>query len=99
MALGFTQQMLANRINVTYQQAQKYERGLNRVSAGRMFQIAHVLGVHVSYFYDGVEEGGSETKETAPVRQQMDLVRNFSRIQSSKQQDALRQLCRSLAEA
>ena len=43
--LGLTQQQLAEMIGVTYQQAHKYERGINRVSAGRLFEIARVLGV------------------------------------------------------
>lgn len=98
IALGFTQQMLAKRIKVTYQQAQKYERGTNRVTAGRLFEIARVLGVPVSYFYEGIEQGGNETDATAPKRHHMDLVRNFSRIDNVKHQNALRQLCRSLAE-
>lgn len=98
IALGFTQQMLAKRIRVTYQQAQKYERGTNRVTAGRLFEIARVLGVTVSYFYEGIEQAGAEADVTAPKRHHMDLVRNFSRIDNVKHQNALRQLCRSLAE-
>ena len=41
--LGLTQQQLADLIGVTYQQAHKYERGINRVSAGRLFEVAQVL--------------------------------------------------------
>src|SRR5262249_38611669 len=51
--LGLTQQQLADLIGVTYQQAHKYERAINRVSAGRLFEIAQVLSVPVSYFFDG----------------------------------------------
>ena len=54
--LGLTQQQLADLIGVTYQQAHKYERGINRVSAGRLFEVAQVLGVPVSYFFDGLEQ-------------------------------------------
>src|ERR1700683_5607912 len=53
--LGFTQQQLADLIGVTYQQAHKYERGINRVSAGRLYEIAHVLSVPVNYFFEGLE--------------------------------------------
>jgi DNA-binding XRE family transcriptional regulator len=45
--LGLTQQQLADLIGVTYQQAHKYERGINRVSAGRLYEIAQVLSVPV----------------------------------------------------
>ena len=48
--LGLTQQQLADLIGVTYQQAHKYERGINRVSAGRLFEIARVLSVAVLLF-------------------------------------------------
>ncbi len=49
--LGLTQQQLADLIGVTYQQAHKYERGINRVSAGRLFEVARVLSVPVAYFF------------------------------------------------
>jgi transcriptional regulator with XRE-family HTH domain len=52
--MGLSQQQLARMIGVTYQQAHKYERGLNRISAGRLFEIAQVLGVPVSWFFDGL---------------------------------------------
>jgi DNA-binding XRE family transcriptional regulator len=52
--LGLTQQQLADLIGVTYQQAHKYERGINRVSAGRLFEVAQVLSVPVSHFFDGL---------------------------------------------
>src|SRR5438876_11052202 len=54
--LGLTQQQLADLIGVTYQQAHKYERGINRVSAGRLYEIAQVLSVPVGYFFEGLEE-------------------------------------------
>ena len=54
--LGLTQQQLAGMIGVTYQQAHKYERGINRVSAGRLFEIARALSAPITYFYEGVGE-------------------------------------------
>ena len=56
--LGLTQQQFAEMIGVTYQQAHKYERGINRVSAGRLYEIARVLNAPITYFYEGV---GDET--------------------------------------
>ncbi|MGF1611429.1 MAG: helix-turn-helix domain-containing protein [Kiloniellales bacterium] len=95
--LGLTQQQLADLIGVTYQQAHKYERGVNRVSAGRLYEIARVLGVDVDYFFEGLEEGSA-----APVseRQRMclDVARNFARIRDERQQQTVSQLCRILAE-
>jgi transcriptional regulator with XRE-family HTH domain len=94
--LGLTQQQLADLIGVTYQQAHKYERGINRVSAGRLFEIAQVLRVPVSYFFDGIDtEGG----RAAGPRERMclELARNFSQISNEKHQEALSQLARALA--
>ena len=54
--LGLTQQQLADLIGVTYQQAHKYERGINRISAGRLYEIAQVLSVPIGYFFDGLED-------------------------------------------
>ena len=55
--LGLSQQQLAQMIGVTYQQAHKYERGLNRISAGRLYEIAQVLKVPVSWFFEGLARG------------------------------------------
>ena len=93
--LGLTQQQLAEMIGVTYQQAHKYERGINRVSAGRLWEIAQVLGVGVSHFFEGLE--GNTEPEVAP-RQRMclELARNFSLIPDERHQEALSQLARAL---
>jgi len=64
--LGLTQQQLAEMIGVTYQQAHKYERGINRVSAGRLFEIARALSAPISYFYEGVgQEGPRQVTHTS----------------------------------
>ena len=50
---GLTQEQLAAALDVSYQQVQKYETGANRISAGRIYQIARKLGVEVGYFFEG----------------------------------------------
>ena len=52
--LGLTQHQMAELIGVTYQQAHKYEKGINRVAAGRLYHIAQALGVEVGYFFEGL---------------------------------------------
>ena len=94
--LGLTQQQLADLIGVTYQQAHKYERGINRVSAGRLFEVAQVLGVPVSYFFDGLEQG-SERGISPRERMCLELARNFAQIPIERHQEALSQLARALA--
>lgn len=94
--LGFTQQQLADLIGVTYQQAHKYERGINRISAGRLFEIAHVLSVPVNYFFEGIEE--QEGRTISPrERMCLELARNFAQIPNERHQEALSQLARVLA--
>ena len=94
--LGLTQQQLADLIGVTYQQAHKYERGINRVSAGRLFEMSKVLNVPVTYFFDGLD---AETEKARTPRERMclELARNFSQISNERHQEALSQLARALA--
>ena len=61
--LGVSQEKLAESIGITFQQVQKYERGSNRVSASRLFQIGQVLDVPVSYFY--ADYSGAREKTAA----------------------------------
>ena len=94
--LGLTQQQLADLIGVTYQQAHKYERGINRVSAGRLYEIAQVLSVPVGYFFDGLD--GQDTRAVSPrERMCLELARNFAQIPNERHQEALSQLARVLA--
>lgn len=95
--LGLSQQQMADMIGVTYQQAHKYERGINRISAGRLYEIAQVLHVPVSYFFDGID--GTSPEQELSMRQRMclELARNFSQIPSEKHREALSQLARALA--
>jgi transcriptional regulator with XRE-family HTH domain len=81
--LGLSQQQLAKMIGVTYQQAHKYERGLNRISAGRLYGIAQVLGVPISM--------------SQRQRMCLELARNFALIDNDKHQEALSQMARALA--
>ena len=52
MLIGMSQEKLGDQLGLTFQQVQKYEKGSNRVSASRLFQMAQILGVTVQFFYD-----------------------------------------------
>ncbi len=56
---GLSQTELGNLINVTFQQVQKYEKGMNRISAGRLQRIAEVLGVPIAFFFTGFDQNAS----------------------------------------
>lgn len=59
--IGMSQASLADALGLTFQQIQKYEKGSNRVGAGRLYEIAKLLKVPVSYFYDGYEGAESSS--------------------------------------
>ena len=60
---GLTQEQLAEALDVSYQQVQKYETGANRISAGRIYQISRKLDVSVGYFFEGLD--GNEESPAA----------------------------------
>ncbi|HJP21724.1 MAG: helix-turn-helix transcriptional regulator [Alphaproteobacteria bacterium] len=95
--LGLTQLELADLIGVTYQQAHKYERGINRVSAGRLYDISQALQVSVGFFFEGLEES-DERPVTQRQRMCLELARNFSMIANERHQQALSSLARALVE-
>ncbi|MCC7282376.1 MAG: helix-turn-helix domain-containing protein [Acetobacteraceae bacterium] len=96
--LGLSQQQLAQMIGVTYQQAHKYERGLNRISAGRLYEIAQVMGVPVSWFFEGLAGGGAHDMNPQQ-RLSLELARNFALIENDQHRQALSAMARALASA
>lgn len=96
LMLGLTQAQLAELIGVTYHQAHRYERGINRMSAGRLFDIARVLTVPVGYFYEGIGEEGTG-QVTQRERMMLEIARNFGDITDARHQEAVSKLARALA--
>ena len=75
LSLGLTQTKVANAINVTFQQIQKYEKGTNGVSSSRLMQLASFLKVPVNYFYEDYPE--NKSRETIPQDETQDLNYSF----------------------
>jgi transcriptional regulator with XRE-family HTH domain len=96
--LGLTQQQMAELIGVTYQQAHKYEKGINRIAAGRLYTIAKALGVDVGYFFEGMETRHS-FKPTPQQRMLLELARHFVALPNRRHQEAICNLARALAAA
>jgi transcriptional regulator with XRE-family HTH domain len=63
--LGYSQEKLGDALGLTFQQVQKYERGANRVSASRLYDLGRVLDVPVSFFFDDYGSGGSKVAASA----------------------------------
>jgi len=108
--LKLTQERLGELLELTFQQVQKYEKGVNRVSAGRLYEIAGVLGVPVSYFFDGAEEFlGAEQAEFAeddsephaPVMtpEMLELISAFQKIEDISLRKSLLNTVRAAASA
>ncbi|MEZ5675610.1 MAG: helix-turn-helix transcriptional regulator [Thalassovita sp.] len=100
--VGMTQQQLAERVGIKFQQIQKYETGANRISASRLWDIADVLEVPVSFFFEGIEgnnsAGRDKSEDMMTNREALDLVRSFYAI-PAEQRRQLFELAKVLSEA
>jgi transcriptional regulator with XRE-family HTH domain len=72
--VGMTQQQLGDIVGIKFQQIQKYETGMNRISASRLWDIAQALDVSISFFFEGFEEEGAEAPAATPEIQRGDLL-------------------------
>lgn len=103
---GTTQQQLASEVGIKFQQIQKYETGMNRVSASRLWDIANVLDVPVSFFFEGMEGGDtSQNGQSANMpsdimtdKEALELLRSYYAIPEN-QRRRLFDLARVLSEA
>ena len=103
---GMSQMVLADHLDLTFQQVQKYEKGTNRISAGRLQRIAEVLTVPIMFFYAGFEETRSKRDSDSVVidfdflqtDDAMRLVRAYSRIRHRGTQLKLVKLTETLAD-
>ena len=109
MLIGMSQERLGEMLGLTFQQVQKYEKGINRIGAGRLFEVAAILGVPVSFFYedvDGKTAGAvlNEGEEPPPVMEflssgeGLQLSLAFMRIKDVKVRRRILDLVRSLAD-
>ena len=112
MLLGMSQEKLGEKLGLTFQQIQKYEKGINRIGASRLFDLSQVLGVPVQFFYeeapsgepqpampDGFAEKPAENSivEFLRSRDGLELNKAFVRISDAKARRAIVDLVRSLA--
>lgn len=93
--LGMSRHQLAQRIGVTHQQTQKYEKGLNRISAGRLVDIARALNKPVEYFFQ--ESLDDIDLPTEHRRMCIQVSRNFMQIKNPASREAINTLIKVLA--
>lgn len=84
MLIGMSQERLGELLGLTFQQVQKYEKGVNRIGAGRLFEVSRILGVGIEYFYEGVNSqltgGFADNPASPPV---MEFVSSGEGLQLS----------------
>jgi transcriptional regulator with XRE-family HTH domain len=111
MLLGMSQEKLGEHLGLTFQQIQKYEKGINRIGASRLFDLAQVLGVPVQFFYDEAPVAGGDTvvagfaerpSDTYVVdflasRDGLELNKAFVRITDARVRRSIVDLVRALA--
>lgn len=108
LELSMSQEQLAERLGLTFQQVQKYEKGINRVAASRLFEIAAALDAPVSHFFEGLSavrpDGLAEDGPTPYLHDELAnpdgraLVELFARIKSPKLRRRVVELLRVLVE-
>jgi transcriptional regulator with XRE-family HTH domain len=98
LSRGMSRQQLASMIGVSHQQTQKYEKGVNRISASRLYIIAQALGQNVKVFYEGLDTGENCTVPDSHQRMCIEISRNFLRIRKPLHQTAVNTLIKTLAE-
>ena len=102
--VGMTQQQLADLVGIKFQQIQKYETGMNRVSASRLWDIAVALGVEGAFFFEGIaaqQETAAATDMPGDLmsdREALELLRSYYAIPEN-QRRRLFDLARVLSEA
>lgn len=108
--LGMSQEKLGEAVRLTFQQIQKYERGVNRIGSSRLYQLSQILDVPVSFFFDdmpaldgralpGLREGPPEPFEKDPLvkRETLELVRAYYRITDAAARKRLFELTKAMA--
>ncbi len=112
MLLGMSQEKLAEKLGLTFQQVQKYEKGINRVGASRLFELAQLLGVGVEFFYEDApamagsvlavpgfadRSGENYIVDFLNSREGLELNRAFMRITDPKVRRSVIELVKSIA--
>lgn len=98
--IGLSQAALGRHLGVTFSQVQKYEKGSNRIGAGRLFHLAMLLGVPVQYFFEGLDgpAGGGDTHAAISAAELARLQAAFQRIADPLTRQALVSLASSMGE-
>ncbi|MCC6787639.1 MAG: helix-turn-helix transcriptional regulator [Hyphomonadaceae bacterium] len=104
LEIGMSQERLAELLGVTFQQVQKYEKGVNRIAVGRLLDIANALEISASRFFDGLErrgvaeDGQDYVNDALATPEGAQLMALFATIKSQKIRRKVLELVRTLAD-
>lgn len=105
LARKISQRDLAGRMDITYQQVQKYENGLNKISVSRLWQICEIFEVSPNQLFENVlstvedsPKAGTLIPNTLATSQDMKMMMSFQKIQESSNRVLLIKLCQAMAE-
>ncbi len=76
--IGMSQEDLGKRVGLTFQQIQKYEKGMNRIAASRLWQFSLILGQPISWFFEGIGKQKRKVGDLLAKRETLKFVRYFS---------------------
>ncbi len=112
--MGMSQEKLADALGITFQQVQKYERGVNRIGASRLYDLGNILEVPISFFFEGLVANQKSSKKTARGvaapkskyvveppsndREILELVRAYKAISSPEMRKSVLDMVRSLSK-
>ncbi len=92
---GMTRKDLAKELGITHQQLQKYEKGVNRITVGRILQISEIMRIPVAYFFEDYRSN-ILPEEIERQRMCLETMSSFQKIKNHKQQEALMQLMKAM---
>lgn len=95
LMLGITLDDIANHLGVSLQQLGKYEKGLNRVSASKLFILSEILNVPIDYFYNQIEESKMLLDANKPLQS---LVKAFCKIKNQEERKSILNLTKTMAK-
>ena len=109
ISLGITQEDMANALGLSFQQVQKYEKGMNRMSSSRLWEIGRIVGVEVAYFFEGMSDdiasitnlrsdlhARAQVAPTALSERELRLVHHYGEIKDPTIRDGVYSLIRAL---
>jgi len=97
---GMSQTAVAEKLGLTFQQLQKYERGHNRISASRLYELAEIFDVPVAYFFEEVKAGkdAPSRDNTLTTRETLELVKAYYGISDRAVRDVIRKMVQAAAK-